>query len=48
MKIVLMNDDMIPERFNVETELEVEVKEGGVKQMKIEIDFEITAAIPQL
>ncbi len=38
VKPAFMNDDMIPERFNIETELEVEVKEGGVKQMKIEID----------
>ena len=31
-------DEAIPNRFNIQTELEVEVKEGGIKQLKIEVD----------
>jgi hypothetical protein len=37
-KTELTRDEMIPIRFNVETELEVEVKEGGIQNLKIEID----------
>ncbi len=34
----LTADEVIPDRFNVETELEFEVKAGGIKHLKIEID----------
>jgi len=30
--------DFLPEKYNVETELEVEIKPGGVRELKIDLD----------
>jgi len=37
-KSEIVADEIIPDRFNIDTELEVEVKAGGIKELKIEID----------
>jgi len=30
--------DLVPARYNIATELEVEIKPGGIKELRIEID----------